>query len=69
MEIFRFSSFVLLFSIVGLNSFSKENKKIDNLLRVAQSSEKDTVKINAYLEVSGMVSSPDSTYPFASKAM
>jgi signal transduction histidine kinase len=71
MEIFRYSSFVLLLSIVGINSFSQQHKKIDSLIRVAQSSEKDTVKMNAYLEVSGIViaSSPDSAYQFASKAM
>lgn len=72
MEIFRYSFFVLLFSIGYQVSFSQQQKKIDSLLKVAQSTElKDTVKMNAYLEASGIVivTSPDSAFRYASKAM
>lgn len=72
MGIFRYSFFLLLFSLAWQVSFSQQQKKIDSLLKIAQSTEKkDTVKMNAYLEASGIVisTSPDSAFRYATKAM
>lgn len=73
MEIFRYkliTIFLVSFlSIKGEKLFASENT--DSLIRVANKSTIDSVKVNAYLTISGNIinSSPDSAFLFAQKAM
>lgn len=71
MEIFRYKILSLLFVLSSTFVFATPENKIDSLLRIANSSKHDSIRVNAFLEISGVIiySSPDSAFIFAKKAM
>jgi signal transduction histidine kinase len=71
MAIFRCSIFLFIFIVVHQTSFAGQQIKIDSLLKIAHSTKQDSIRLNSYLEISGILisSSPDSAFSFAKKAM
>jgi len=71
MAIFRCNIFLFIFIVVSINSFATQQTKIDSLLRIAKSTQQDSIRMNSYLEISGIIinSNTDSAFKFAVKAM
>lgn len=70
METFRYKLFIFFFSL-SATVFASQKTKIDSLLKLTSSKNKTEVRLDAYLQISGIVinTSPDSAFIYAKKAL